>query len=183
MEKRIEYKSMRFLQVNNKRRIKMDSKLTIPVYLEETDSPFASFYSSDNLHLNSELEDFILSKLHNAKRRKIEILYIGENNFDENSLKTATLNSFSNLKDEDELIFYRNIKKTIVLFVIGIIIGLIYLKLSSDHAYIGGILSIVSWVFIWSGTEVYFFENLQIKQKIRKCKYLLNAKICKNAPK
>lgn len=160
----------------------MDSKLTIKVYLEETDTPFASFYSSDNLHLSPELEDFILSKLHNAKRKKIEIYYFDENNFDEISLKTATFNSFSNLKDEDELIYNRNIKKTIILFVIGIIIGIIYLKLSSIHAYIGGILSIVSWVFIWSGTEVYFFENLQIKQKIRKCKYLLNAKVYKNAP-
>ncbi|MEH7350432.1 hypothetical protein [Gottfriedia acidiceleris] len=157
----------------------MEDKISINIFLKESDNPFASYYSHDYLHLSSELEDFILSKLHNAKRKNIELLFDGQTEFDENSLKTATVNSFTNLMKTDERIYARNIKKSIILFVFGIIIGLFYLKLQKSHAYIGGILSIVCWVFIWSGTEVYFFENLQIKQKIKKCKNILQANIYK----
>ncbi|MFF3022336.1 hypothetical protein ACFVRR_06685 [Gottfriedia sp. NPDC057948] len=157
----------------------MEDNISINIFLKDSDNPYASFYSDDFLHLGSDLEDFILSKLLSAKRKNIELLFVGQNNFDENSLKTATLNSFSNLMKTDERIYARNIKKTIILFVFGIIIGLFYLKLQKSHAYIGGILSIVCWVFIWSGTEVYFFENMQIKQKIKKCKNILNANIYK----
>jgi len=81
--------------------------------------------------------------------------------------------------NEEEYTYARNVKKAIVLFVIGIIIGVIFLKLSNNHAYIAGVLSIVCWVFIWSGTEVYFFENQQIKRDIRKCKNILNGNVYK----
>ncbi|PEJ59050.1 MULTISPECIES: hypothetical protein [unclassified Bacillus (in: firmicutes)] len=157
----------------------MNDEFRISIYLNESDNVFASYYNTDDLHLNSELEDFIISKLQNAKQKNIKITYYGQENIDEDSLKSATFNSFSKLMKEDELVYTRNIKKTIILFVIGIIIGVFYLKLSSKHEYIGGILSIVCWVFIWSGTEVYFFDNLQIKQKIRKCRELLSANVYK----
>jgi len=81
--------------------------------------------------------------------------------------------------NEEEYTYARNVNKAIVLFVVGIIVGLIYLKLSSNHAYIAGVLSIVCWVFVWSGTEIYFFENQQIKRNIRKCKNILNSNIHK----
>ncbi|MFI8705949.1 hypothetical protein ACIGHG_02495 [Bacillus sp. NPDC077411] len=157
----------------------MKDELSINIYLDETDTPFSRYYSPDDVHLSSDLEDFLLSKLHSGKRKDIEISFFGQNDFDEKSLKTATFNTFSNLLEEEEYTYARNVKKTIVLFVIGIIVGVIYLKLSSNHAYIGGVLSIVCWVFIWSGTEVYFFENQQIKRTIRKCKNILNANVRK----
>ncbi|SDZ06587.1 hypothetical protein [Bacillus sp. 166amftsu] len=157
----------------------MKDELSINIYLDETDTPFSRYYSSDDVHLSSDLEDFILSKLHSGKRKEVEIFFSGQNDFDEKSLKTATFNTFSNLLNEEEYTYARNVKKAIVLFVIGIIIGVIFLKLSSNHAYIAGVLSIVCWVFIWSGTEVYFFENQQIKRDIRKCKNILNGNVYK----
>ncbi|PEA54216.1 hypothetical protein CON64_13955 [Bacillus pseudomycoides] len=157
----------------------MKDELSINIYLDETDTPFSRYYSPDDVHLSSDLENFLLSKLHSGKRKDIEISFFGQNDFDEKSLKTATLNTFSNLLDEEEYIYARNVKKAIVLFVVGIIVGVLYLKLSSSHTYIAGVLSIVCWVFIWSGTEVYFFENQQIKQTIRKCKNILNANVRK----
>ncbi|WP_242213409.1 hypothetical protein [Bacillus cereus group sp. BfR-BA-01383] len=152
----------------------MKDELSINIYLDETDTPFSRYYSSDDVHLSSDLEDFILSKLHSGKRKEVEIFFSGQNDFDEKSLKTATFNTFSNLLNEEEYTYARNVKKAIVLFVLGIIVGLIFLKLSSTHAYVAGVLSIVCWVFIWAGTEVYFFENQQIKRNIRKCKNILN---------
>lgn len=157
----------------------MKDELSINIYLGETDTPFSRYYSSDDVHLSSDLEDFILSKLHSGKRKEVEIFFSGQNDFDEKSLKTATFNTFSNLLNEEEYTYARNVKKAIVLFVIGIIIGVIFLKLSNNHAYIAGVLSIVCWVFIWSGTEVYFFENQQIKRDIRKCKNILNGNVYK----
>ncbi|WP_410981605.1 hypothetical protein [Bacillus cereus] len=157
----------------------MKDELSINIYLGETDTPFSRYYSSDDVHLSSDLEDFILSKLHSGKRKEVEIFFSGQNDFDEKSLKTATFNTFSNLLNEEEYTYARNIKKAIVLFVIGIIVGMIFLKLSNNHAYIAGVLSIVCWVFVWSGTEVYFFENQQIKRNIRKCKNILNGNVHK----
>lgn len=157
----------------------MKDELSINIYLDETDTPFSRYYGSDDVHLSPDLEDFILSKLHGGKRKEVEIFFLGQNDFDETSLKTATFNTFSNLLNKEEYIYARNVNKAIILFVIGIIIGLIYLNLSSDYAYLAGVLSIVCWVFVWSGTEVYFFENRQIKQQIRKCKNILNANVHK----
>ncbi|MDM5193584.1 hypothetical protein QUG02_11405 [Bacillus hominis] len=157
----------------------MKDELSINIYLDETDTPFSRYYSSDDVHLSSDLEDFILSKLHSGKRKEVEIFFSGQNDFDEKSLKTATFNTFSNLLNEEEYTYARNVKKAIVLFVLGIIVGLIFLKLSSTHAYVAGVLSIVCWVFIWAGTEVYFFENQQIKRNIRKCKNILNGNMHK----
>lgn len=157
----------------------MKDELSINIYLDETDTPFSRYYSSDDVHLNSDLEDFILSKLHSGKRKEVGILFSGQNDFDEKSLKTATFNTFSNLLNEEEYTYARNVKKAIILFVLGIIVGVIFLKLSNNHAYIAGVLSIVCWVFIWSGTEVYFFENQQIKRNIRKCKNILNGNVHK----
>lgn len=157
----------------------MKDELSINIYLDETDTPFSRYYSSNDVHLSSDLEDFILSKLHSGKMKKVEISFLGQNDFDEKSLKTATCNTFSNLLNEEEYIYVRNVKKAIVLFVIGIIVGLIFLNLPTDYAYISGILSIVCWVFIWAGTEVYFFENRQIKRTIRKCRNILNANVYK----
>ena len=157
----------------------MKDELNINIYLDETDTPFSRYYSSDDVHLSSDLEDFILSKLHSGKRKEVDIFFSGENDFDEKSLKTATFNTFSNLLTEEEYTYARNVKKAIVLFVLGIIVGVIFLKLSNSHAYIAGVLSIVCWVFIWSGTEVYFFENQQIKRNIRKCKNILSGNIHK----
>ncbi|MFB5253092.1 hypothetical protein ACE38F_22630 [Bacillus mycoides] len=131
----------------------MKDELSINIYLDETDTPFSRYYCSDDVHLSSDL--------------------------DEKSLKTATFNTFSNLLKEEEYTYARNVKKAIVLFVIGIIVGVIFLKLSSNHAYIAGVLSIVCWVFVWSGTEVYFFENQQIKRNIRKLKNILNINVHK----
>ncbi|PEC22014.1 hypothetical protein [Bacillus cereus] len=157
----------------------MKDELSINIYLDETDTPFSRYYSSDDVHLSSDLEDFILSKLHSGKRKEVEIFFSGQNDFDEKSLKTATFNTFSNLLNEEEYTYARNVKKAIVLFVLGIIVGLIFLKLSSTHAYVAGVLSIVCWVFIWAGTEVYFFENQQIKRNIRKCRNILNGNVHK----
>lgn len=157
----------------------MKDELSINIYLDETDTPFSRYYSSDDVHLSSDLEEFILSKLHSGKRKEVEIFFSGQNDFDEKSLKTATFNTFSNLLNEEEYTYARNVKKAIVLFVLGIIVGLIFLKLSSTHAYVAGVLSIVCWVFIWAGTEVYFFENQQIKRNIRKCKNILNGDVHK----
>lgn len=157
----------------------MKDELSINIYLDETDTPFSRYYSSEDVHLSSDLEDFILSKLHSGKRKEVEIFFLGQNDFDEKSLKTATFNTFSNFLNEEEYTYVRNVKKAIVLFVLGIIVGVIFLKLSSNHAYISGVLSIVSWVFIWAGTEVYFFENQQIKRNIRKCKNILEANVHK----
>ncbi len=151
----------------------------INIYLDETDTPFSRYYSLDDVHLSSDLEDFILSKQHNGSRKEVEIFFLGQNDFDEKSLQTATLNTFSNILNEEEYTHARNVKKAIVLFVLGIIVGVIFLKFSTTHTYIAGVLSIVCWVFIWSGTEVYFFENQQIKQKIRKCRTILNANVSK----
>jgi len=157
----------------------MKDELSINIYLDETDTPFSRYYSSDDVHLSSDLEDFLLSKLRSGKRKEVEIFFLGQNNFDEKLLKTATFNTFSNILNEEEYTYARNVNKAIVLFVVGIIVGLIYLKLSSNHAYIAGVLSIVCWVFVWSGTEIYFFENQQIKRNIRKCKNILNSNIHK----
>ncbi|MDM5239353.1 hypothetical protein QUF83_25385 [Bacillus cereus] len=157
----------------------MKDELSINIYLDETDTPFSRYYNSDDVHLSSDLEDFILSKLHSGKRKKVEIFFSGQNDFDEKSLKTATFNTFSNFLNEEEYTYARNVKKAIVLFVLGIIVGLIFLKLSSTHAYVAGVLSIVCWVFIWAGTEVYFFENQQIKRNIRKCRNILNGNVHK----
>ncbi|MGH0428172.1 hypothetical protein ACQVPL_02630 [Bacillus hominis] len=157
----------------------MKDELSINIYLDETDTPFSRYYSSDDVHLSSDLEDFILSKLHSGKRKEVDIFFSGQNDFDEKSLKAATFNTFSNLLNEEEYTYARNVKKAIVLFVLGIIVGLIFLKLSSTHAYVAGVLSIVCWVFIWAGTEVYFFENQQIKRNIRKCKNILNGNMHK----
>ena len=157
----------------------MKDELSINIYLDETDTPFSRYYSSDDVHLSSDLEDFILSKLHSGKRKEVEIFFSGQNDFDEKSLKTATFNTFSNFLNEEEYTYARNVKKAIVLFVLGIIVGLIFLKISNTHAYVAGVLSIVCWVFIWAGTEVYFFENQQIKRNIRKCKNILNGNVHK----
>ena len=157
----------------------MKDELSINIYLDETDTPFSRYYSSDDVHLSSDLEEFILSKLHSGKRKEVEIFFSGQNDFDEKSLKTATFNTFSNFLNEEKYTYARNVKKAIVLFVLGIIVGLIFLKLSSTHAYVAGVLSIVCWVFIWAGTEVYFFENQQIKRNIRKCKNILNGDVHK----
>ncbi|CAI8925311.1 MULTISPECIES: hypothetical protein [Bacillus] len=157
----------------------MKDELSINIYLDETDTPFSRYYSSDDVHLSSDLEDFLLSKLRSGKRKEVEIFFLGQNNFDEKLLKTATFNTFSNILNEEEYTYARNVNKAIVLFVVGIIVGLIYLKLSSNHAYIAGVLSIMCWVFVWSGTEIYFFENQQIKRNIRKCKNILNSNIHK----
>lgn len=157
----------------------MNDDLRINIYLDETDTPFARYYNSNNIQLNSDLKDFILSKLLSVKRKKVEIYFSGKNDFDEDSLKTAIQNTFSNQLNEEQYTYARNVKKAIVLFVIGIIVGLIYLKLSNSHAYFAGVLSIVCWVFVWSGTEIYFFENQQIKHEIRKCKDILNANLHK----
>jgi len=157
----------------------MKDELSINIYLDETDTPFSRYYSSDDVHLSSDLEDFLLSKLRSGKRKEVEIFFLGQNDFDEKLLKTATFNTFSNILNEEEYTYARNVNKAIVLFVVGIIVGLIYLKLSSNHAYIAGVLSIMCWVFVWSGTEIYFFENQQIKRNIRKCKNILNSNIHK----
>ena len=157
----------------------MKDELSINIYLDETDTPFSRYYSSDDVHLSSDLEEFLLSKLHSGKRKEVDIFFLGQNGFDEKLLKTATVNTFSNILNEEEYTHARNVKKAIVLFVLGIIVGLIFLNLPSEYAYVSGVLSIVCWVFIWAGTEVYFFENQQIKQKIRKCKNILAADVHK----
>ncbi|MCJ8014398.1 hypothetical protein MUG84_22115 [Paenibacillus sp. KQZ6P-2] len=158
----------------------MRDELSINIYLDETDTPFSRYYSLEDVHLSSDLEDFILAKLHSGRRKEVEIFYLGQNDFDEKSLQAATFNTFSDILNEEEYTYARNVKKSIVLFVLGIIVGVIFLKYSTTHAYIAGVLSIVCWVFIWAGTEVYFFDNQQIKQKIRKCRNILNANVCKN---
>jgi len=157
----------------------MNNDLRINIFLDETNTPFAPYFSSDDLHLSSDLEEFILSKLLNYRRREVDIFIKGENNYDDKSLKTAIVNTFSNRVEENEYIYGRNNMKAIVLYAFGIIIGLIGLSLSSRYAYFAGILSIVCWVFIWSGTEVYFFENPQIKSDIRKYQNIINANVHK----
>ncbi|MFB7142646.1 hypothetical protein ACFCYN_23850 [Gottfriedia sp. NPDC056225] len=47
----------------------MNDEFTINIYLNKSDNVFASYYNTDDLHLNSDLEDFIISKLHNAKQK------------------------------------------------------------------------------------------------------------------
>lgn len=157
----------------------MKDKLYINVYLDETDTPFSRYYCADDVHLSSDLVDFILSKLHSGRRNKVELVFLGQNDFDEKALQTATYNTFSTILNEEEYTYARNVKKAIVLFILGIIIGVTFLNYSSTHTYIAGVLSIVCWVFIWSGTEVYFFENRQIKQQIRKCRNMLHASVHK----
>lgn len=159
--------------------VNMKDELSISIYLDETDTPFSRYYSLDDVHLSSDLVDFILSKLHSGRIKNVDLFFLGQNDFDENSLQAATYNTFSNILNEEEYTYAKNAKKAIVLFMLGIIVGVIFLNLSSTYAYIGGVLSIVCWVFIWSGTEIYFFENRQIKQKIRKCRNVLNANVCK----
>lgn len=159
--------------------VNLKDKLSIHIYLDETDTPFSRYYSLDDVHLSSDLVDFILSKLHSGKRKKVELVFLGQNDFDGNSLQAATYNTFSNILNEEEYAHARNVRKAIVLFILGIIVGVIFLNLSSTYAYLSGVLSIVCWVFIWSGTEVYFFENRQIKQKIRNCRNVLNANVYK----
>ncbi|WP_346962410.1 hypothetical protein [Clostridium sp.] len=157
----------------------MNNDLSIDIFLDETNTPFAPYFSSDDFHLSSDLEEFILSKLLNSKRREVDIFIKGENDYDDKSLKTAIVNTFSNRVEENEYIYHRNNTKAIVLYVFGIIVGLIGFSLSSSYTYFAGILSIVCWVFIWSGTEVYFFENRQIKSDIRKCQNIINANVHK----
>ncbi len=154
----------------------MNDNLSINIFLDETDTPFARYYSPDDIHFISELEDFIISKI-SIDKRKIEIHFRGQNEANDKSLKTALLNTFSNRVKKDKYTCSRNNKKAYALYVIGIIIGLIYLQLSSSHAYFAGVLSIMCWVFIWSGTEVYFFENREIKMDIRRCKKILEASV------
>lgn len=157
----------------------MEDDLKIDIFLDETNNPFAPYYSKDDFHLSSDLEEFILSKVCSGKSRKVEISFIGANDYDVKSLNTAISNTFSDHMKEDKYDYSRNNKKAIITYVIGIVVGLIYLWTAKDHAYLGGVLSIVSWVFIWTGTEVYFFENRQIKTDIRKCENILNAKVFK----
>ncbi len=157
----------------------MNNDLSINIFLDETDTPFAPYFSSDDFHLSSDLEEFILSKLLNSKRREVDIFIKGENDYDDKSLKTAILNTFSNRVEENKYIYDINNKKAIVLYAFGIIIGLIGFRLSSSYDYFAGVLSIVCWVFIWSGTEVYFFENRQIKADVRKCHNIINANVHK----
>ncbi|MGZ9583404.1 hypothetical protein [Paenibacillus marinisediminis] len=157
----------------------MSDELTINIYLDETDTPFARYHSLDDVHLSSDLEDFIMSKLHGGRRKEVEIFILGQNDFDEKSLQAATVNTFSDILHEAEYTYARNVKKAIILFVLGIIVGVIFLKYSNSYAYLAGVLSIVCWVFIWAGTEVYFFDNREIKQKIRKCRNILNANVSK----
>ena len=157
----------------------MKDALEINIYLDETDTPFSRYYSSDDIHLSTDLKDFILSKLHSGRRKKVALFFLGQNDFDESSLQTATYNTFSNMVNEEEYTYARNVKKAVVLFMLGIIVGVIFLNMSNTHAYITGVLSIVCWVFIWSGTEIYFFENRQIKQQIRKCRNMLHASVHK----
>lgn len=157
----------------------MKDELIINIYLDETDTPFSKYYNLDDVHLSSDLVDFILSKLHSGRRKKTKLVFLGQNNFNEKELQIATHNTFSNILNEEEYTYARNVKKAIVLFMIGILVGVIFLNFSSTNTYIAGVLSIVCWVFIWSGTEVYFFENRQIKQQIRKCRNILNASVQK----
>lgn len=159
----------------------MKDELSINIYLDETDTPFSRYYCLDDAHLSSDLVDFILSKLHRVRREKVELFFLGQNDFDESSLQDATYNTFSDILNEEEYTYARNVKKAAVLYILGIIIGVIFLNLSSTHTYFAGVLSIVCWVFLWSGTEIYFFENLQIKRKIKKCKNVLNANVHKKA--
>ncbi|GEM_PF-3504938 len=51
----------------------MNNDLRIDIFLDETNTPFAPYFSSDDLHLSSDLEEFILSKLLNCKRREVDI--------------------------------------------------------------------------------------------------------------
>lgn len=157
----------------------MDNDLSIDIFLDETDTPFAPYFSPGDFHLSSDLEEFILSKLLNSRRREVDIFIKGENDHDDRSLKTAILNTFSDRMEENKYIYDKNNKKTIILYVLGIIVGLIGFKLPSSYAYLVGILSIVCWVFLWAGTEVYFFENRQIKADIRKCQNIINANVHK----
>lgn len=159
--------------------VPMRDELSIHIYLDETDTPFSRYYSLDDVHLSSDLEDFILSKQNNGRRKEVNIFFVGQNDFDEKSLQAAIFNTFTNILNEEEYTYARNVKKAIVLFVIGIIVGVIFLKYSTTYAYISGVLSIVCWVFIWAGTEVYFFDNQQIKQKMRKCRNILHANVRK----
>lgn len=53
----------------------MKDELSINIYLDETDTPFSRYYSSDDVHLSSDLEDFLLSKLRSGKRKEVEIFF------------------------------------------------------------------------------------------------------------
>lgn len=155
----------------------MDPKNRIEVFLDEGDDLFERYYPPDDFHLNSDLVEYIISKISILRNQEHEILFYSNSNIDISPLKTAITSTFSDRLKSNQFFSRKNKIKAIILGVIGTIIGLIYLGLMETYIYFAGILSVICWVFLWAGTEIYFLDNREIKNEIRKCKYILSADI------
>ena len=155
----------------------MNQKNRIEVYLDEGDDLFERYYPPEDFHLNSDLVEYIISKISILRNQDHEILFFSNSNIDISPLKTAITSTFSDRLKSNQFSSRKNKVKAIILGVIGTMIGLIYLGLLDTYIYFAGILSIICWVFLWAGTEIYFFDNREIKNDIRKCKYILSADI------
>lgn len=151
-------------------------KLVIDIYLVDED-PFRSFFAPDEYRLSAEIEDYILSKFTNNLKKEVELNFI---NSSENlyAMKIAVSNTFSDRINSVEHEFKANHVKAIVLFILGFLFGFLFSWISeTDFKMFAAMISIISWVLIWSGTEIYFFKNLQIRGFINKCESVLEAKI------
>ena len=152
----------------------MYKKNRIEIFLDEVDDLFERYYQLDDIHLNSDLEQYIFSKIR-GDIQDYEILFFSDSNIDIYPLKKAVTSTFTDRLKSNQHIYRRNKIKAIILVGIGTVIVLIYLGMLESHTYFAGILSIIFEVFLWAGTEIYFFDNREIKNKIRKYKCILNA--------
>ncbi|WP_312369427.1 hypothetical protein [Lachnoclostridium sp.] len=155
----------------------MNPKNRIEVFLNEGDDLFERYYPPEDFHLNSDLVEYIISKISILRNQEHEIFFFSNSNIDISPLKTAITSTFSDRLETNQFFSRKNKIKAIILGVLGTIIGLIFLGLWDSYVYLAGILSVISWVFLWAATEIYFLDNREIKNEIRKCKYILSADI------
>lgn len=153
------------------------SRLTIDIYLDEDDTLFRNFDAPNDYHLSRDIEDYILSKFTHNFKRKVEINFY---NTEESSsvVEAAVMNTFRDRVEGIRHEHRANNVKAIILFILGFLIGFIFLWISNaELEMFAASVSIVSWVLIWAGTEIYFFDNLKIRGFMNKCDSILKSKI------
>lgn len=153
-----------------------NKKLIIDIYLQDEDV-FRNFDAPKDYHLSEDIEAYILSKFTHNFKREVEINFYNAHEAS-GAIEAAVANTFTDRIESVRYEHKANNVKAIILFVLGFLIGFIFLWISNaEMEMFAASVSIVSWVLIWAGTEIYFFDNLKIRGIMNKSKSILKGRV------
>lgn len=140
----------------------------INIKVDNDSQIFSRYNYESNEKLNPELSEFIYDKARFVPASKnIRLKIYSKENVDEKDVETAIKNNYK----KDYIAVRNEIKRNLIFSISMLIAGIIFFAfLLVMHkyfynAYLGIIVEIITWVFIWEAVDAFFLQRLRLKHK------------------